>query len=152
MMLDRPITAFQNVVITTSGAVDLNDTIDTSATNSNVTINAGSLALGPMGSINAGSGVCSLNGGSCSGSSGGLPAGVDAPSIPPENVLVAATDEGVTVPAPLSAGAEDSEPDDKKSKSEIAKKPVCTGSGKGQAGGGVSVGGFSRRCTSRGCS
>ena len=153
MMLDRPITAFQDVVITSSGTVNLNEAIDTTATNSNLTINAGSLALGPMGSVNAGSGVCSLNGGSCSGSSGGIPPGVEPPSVPPENVLVAATDEGVTPPAPLSASAEESDDEKKrKEKSEIAKKPVCTGSGKGQTAGGVSVGGFSRRCTSRGCS
>lgn len=146
MMLDRAITAFQDVVITTSGTVNLNSLIDTTATNSDLTINAGSLVLGPSGIINVGSGICTLNGNLCPGA-----ALVVGPSVPPENVLVSATDDSVTLPDALSSGAE--EPEDEK-KSELSKKPVCTGgSGGGQAaaaaGGG---GGFGRRCTSRGCS
>lgn len=156
--LDRAITAFQDVVVTTSGAVNLNDTIDTTAGNDNLTINAGNLVLGPSGSIDVGTGVCSLNGGLCpgfigsggsSGGSSGLPLGVEPPSVSPENVLVASTDQGVTPPVAISSGTEDTE----EKESDTAKKPVCTGSGKGQAASsaaaGVGVGG--RRCSSRGC-
>jgi filamentous hemagglutinin family protein len=150
--LDRPITAYQDVVITTSGTVNLNNTIDTTAGSADLTINAGSLVLGPSGSINVGTGVCSLNGGLCPGSgSSGMPPGVEPPSVSPENVLVGATDQAVTPPVAMSSGTEDE--DTEKKKSDTAKKPICSGSGKSQAAAAVpaGVGAGGPRCTSRGC-
>jgi filamentous hemagglutinin family protein len=150
MTLSRPIIAQQDIVITTSGTVTVNDTIDTTAGNNNVTINAGNLVLGPSGVINVGSGSCSLNGGACSGGSGGgsnaLPPDVESVSTQPENVLVGATDQAVTPPAPITAGTGDREDEDP----AVKKKPVCTGGGKPAASAAVG-GSFSRRCSSRGC-
>jgi hypothetical protein len=156
MTLERTIVAHQDVVITTAGTVNLNDTIDTTTGNNNVTINAGSLVLGPSGMINVGTGSCSLNGGSCSGGSGGSgssggsssgpPPDVEAPSTRPENVLVASTDEAVTAPTSVTTGTRDSEDEDP----AVKKRPVCTGGGKAAASAAVG-GSFSRRCTSRGC-
>lgn len=157
MTLERPIIAHQDVVIATSGTVAINDTIDTTAGNNTVTINAGSLVFGPSGVINVGTGSCSLNGGVCSGSSGsggpgsgssGLPPDLEPESTQPENVVVSATDQAVTPPPPITAGTEDSEEEDP----AVKKKAVCTGSSQGQAAASAAVGGsFSRRCTSRGC-
>jgi len=150
--LDRPTTAYQDVVITTSGTVNLNNTIDTTAGSADLTINAGGLVLGPNGSINVGSGVCSLNGGACPGSgSSGVPPGVEPPSVSPENVLVGATDQAVTPPVAMASGTEDE--DNEKKKSDTAKKPICSGSGKSQAAAAVpvGVGAGGPRCTSRGC-
>ena len=153
MTLSRPIIAHQNVVITTSGTVTVDDTIDTTAANDNVTITAGNLVLGPSGAVNVGTGSCSLNGGACSSGSGGsgrgssgLPPDVELASTQPENVLVASTDEAVTAPAPIAAGTEESAEEDP----EVKKKPVCTGGGKAAASAAVG-GSVSRRCTSRGC-
>lgn len=137
-------------MITTLGTVNLNDTIDTTAGNNNVTINAGGLVSGPSGVINAGSGVCSLNGGACIGSPGGGSSGpspdVEPQSARPENALVASTDQAVTPPTPITAGTQDSEEEDP----AVKKKPVCTGGGKAAASA-AAGGSFSRRCTSRGC-
>jgi filamentous hemagglutinin family protein len=152
--LERPIVAHQDVVITTPGTVTVNDTIDTTIGNNDITINAGNLVLGPSGMINVGAGSCSLNGGACFGSSGsgggssGLPPELEPGSTQPENVLVGATDQAVTPPASVSSGTKDSEEEDP----SVKKKPVCTGGGKGQAAASAAVGGsFSRQCTSRGC-
>lgn len=153
--LDRAITAFQDVAITTLGTVNVNNTINTTAGNDNLTINAGNVVLGPSGLIDVGTGVCSLNGGLCPGFSGpsgssGLPPVVEPQFVRAENVLVSSTDQAVTPPAAISSGTEDTEEE----KSDTAKKPVCTGGGTSQgatgAAAGVSSGG--RRCTSRGCS
>ncbi len=139
--LDRPIIAYQDVVISTSGTVNLNETIDTTAGNDSLTITApGGLVLGSGGFINSGSGVCSLNGALCSGSSGSggssggstggssdesseLPPGVEPPSVSPQNTLVGSIDQAVTPPVAVSSGTEDAEEE----KKETAKKPVCTG-------------------------
>ncbi len=139
--LDRPIIAYQDVVISTSGTVNLNAMVDTTAGNDSLTITApGGLVLGSNGSINSGSGVCSLNGALCSGSSGSggssggstggssdesseLPPGVEPPSVSPQNTLVGSIDQAVTPPVAVSSGTEDAEEE----KKETAKKPVCTG-------------------------
>jgi len=146
LALERPIIAYQDVVISTSGTVSLDTTIDTTAGNDNLTISAGGLVLGPNAFINVGGGVCSLNGGPCP-TSGLLPPGAGLPIVVPENVLVGATDQAVTPPTEISSGTKDGEEEDP----AVKKKPVCTGGGKSQAAASASVG-AGRRCTSRGCS
>ncbi len=159
--LERPIIAYQDVAIATSGTVNVNDTIDTSANNSNVTIE-GQLVVGPGGSINVGTGVCYVEGGACPGSSGPttpppdgsggtLPDGsgdMTAVTERPQNVVVASTEQAVTPPVQVteSASAPEEEEEDRKK----PKKPFCTGSSGGK--GGTAVAGFARRCTGSGCS
>ena len=160
--LERPITAYQDVTIATSGAVNLNNIIDTTANNGNVTIE-GKLAGGPNGSIKVGTGICYVEVGACPASSASA---APPPSSPEEmfpegqqraeNVVVASTEQAVTPPVQVTASASAPNEDEEKEKekdSNRPKKPFCTGSNKGQAGTSVAIGaGFARRCTGQGCS
>jgi len=160
--LERPIIAYQDVAIATSGTVNVNDAIDTTATNSNVTIE-GQLVVGPSGSIKVGTGVCYVEGSACPGSSGPgapppdgsggtLPDGsgdMTADIERPKNVVVASTEQAVTPPVQVTESASAPEEEEKKD-SDKPKKPFCTGSSGGK--GGTAVAGFARRCTGSGCS
>jgi len=160
--LERPIIAYQDVAIATSGTVNVNDTIDTTANNSNVTIE-GQVVVGPGGSINVGTGVCYVEGGACPGSSGPttpppdgsggtLPDGsgdMTAATERPQNVVVASTEQAVTPPVQVTESASLTEEEEEKDKKN-PKKPFCTGSSGGK--GGTAVAGFARRCTGSGCS
>ena len=159
--LERPITAYQDVMIATTGTVSLNNTIDTTPNSANVTIE-GKLAAGPNGSIKVGTGVCYVEGGACPASSGSAaPPSSPEEMIPEdqqraENVVVASTEQAITPPVQVTASASTPEEDEQKEKekdSNSPKKPICTGSNKGQAGTSVAIGaGFARRCTGQGCS
>jgi len=160
--LERPITAYQDVMIATTGTVNLNNTIDTTPNSANVTIE-GKLAAGSNGSIKVGTGVCYVEGGACPASSGSAAPPPSSPEemIPEdqqraENVVVASTEQAITPPVQVTASASTPEEDEQKEKekdSNSPKKPICTGSNKGQAGTSVAIGaGFARRCTGQGCS
>lgn len=160
--LERPITAYQDVMIATTGTVNLNNTIDTTPNSANVTIE-GKLAAGPNGSIKVGTGVCYVEGGACPASSGSAAPPPSSPEemIPEdqqraENVVVASTEQAITPPVQVTASASTPVEDEEKEKekdSNRPKKPICTGSNKGQAGTSVAIGaGFARRCTGQGCS
>lgn len=148
ILLDRPLTTYQDTVISSTGDVTINEPLATS--DNNLTINAANLIVGPSGSIDVGIGACALNGGLCPGAGGptGLPPGVEPPSVSPQNVLVGATDQAVTPPVQVSSETKDSEEED----AAIKKKPVCTGGGASQAAAGAAAGvSAGARCTSRGC-
>ncbi len=61
--LDRPLTSFQDMVITTTGDLTVNQTLGTSG--NDLTIQAANVILGPEGSINVGSGTFSCTGVGC---------------------------------------------------------------------------------------
>jgi filamentous hemagglutinin family protein len=61
--LSRPLTSFQDMEITTSGNLTINQTLGTSG--NDLTIQAANVILGPNGSINIGDGTFSCTGGGC---------------------------------------------------------------------------------------
>jgi filamentous hemagglutinin family protein len=61
--LDRPLTSFQDMVITTSGDLTVNQTLGTSG--NDLTIHAANVILGPNGSINVGNGTFTCTGTGC---------------------------------------------------------------------------------------
>jgi len=64
VFLDRPLTTFQNTVISTTGDVTINETLATS--NNSLTINAtANVILGPSGAISTGSGSFTCSGTGC---------------------------------------------------------------------------------------
>ncbi|MBI2297123.1 MAG: hypothetical protein HYU76_14055 [Betaproteobacteria bacterium] len=63
IFLDRPLTTFQDTVLSTTGDVTINKTLGTS--NNDLTITAATFILGPNGSINTGTGTFTCTGTGC---------------------------------------------------------------------------------------
>jgi filamentous hemagglutinin family protein len=66
--LSRPLTSFQDMVITTSGDLTVNKTLGTSG--NDLTIQAANVILGPNGSINVGNGIFTCTGTGCASLTG----------------------------------------------------------------------------------